>query len=353
MPTLRLLTALFALAATASTSIAGGEPEWMRVVDLSGAWHFRIGDDPAWATASYDHSAWEPISVPGAWEDAGYWGYDGLAWYRRSFRLTQRQLREPLYLHLGRIDDVDHVWINGRFVGSTGRFPESEYETAYFAHRAYRVPPGFLQPGENVVAVRVFDEGLEGGILEGSVGLFTLNGELDLALDLSGTWHFRPGDDPGFRTAPTVTWATVTVPAKWEPQGFPDLDGVAWYRRRFSLPDRLRGDPGPEPGQDLVLVLGRIDDLHEVFLNGERIGGTPGIERGTMRGDEWSELRTYRIPRSSFRTKNELAVRVFDGWRDGGIYQGPIGLMTESAFERWQSGGGLMDRIRAFFGLGE
>lgn len=342
MRTLLLLTALAVL--TPPVAAAGGGPTWTRVVDLRGAWHFRLGDDPAWATAGYDHRSWESIPVPGMWEEAGYWGYDGLAWYRRTVRLTERQLREPLYLHLGRIDDADQVWVNGHFVGSTGRFPESRFETGYLTHRVYRIPPGFLRAGSNVIAVRVFDVGNEGGILEGDVGLFTLDAEPDLALDLSGTWHFRPGEGARHRTEPADAWPTVTVPGRWEPQGFPTFDGYAWYRRTFTLPDRLRED-------EIILVLGRIDDLHEVWLNGARIGGTAGIDERAIRGNEWRELRAYRIPRRFFRTKNDLAVRVYDGLLDGGIYEGPIGLMTPGAYERWRSGGGLMDQLRSLFGL--
>ncbi len=340
-----MLLLLF-LCTLASADVPDDERHWTRVVDLRGPWHFRLGDDPAYASAAYDHEAWEPIFVPSPWEEEGYWGYDGIGWYRRSVRLTERLLRDPLYLHLGRVDDVDQVWVNGHFLGSSGRFPESEYETGYYVHRAYRIPPGFLKAGPNFIAVRVYDGGAEGGILEGPVGLFTLDEEPDLALDLSGTWAFQPGD--GGPEPPRDTPAMLTVPAKWEPQGFPTLGGFAWYYRSFTLPNRLRDD-------DLVLVLGRVDDLHEVYLNGERLGGTPRIENRYIRGDEWRELRAYRVPPSLLGGKNDLAVRVYDGLYEGGIYEGPIGLMTVEAFDQWNSDNGLLkriqDQLRAFFGL--
>jgi hypothetical protein len=334
----------------AASAALGDDPDagWARVLDLRGPWHFHIGDDPARAAAGYDHSGGEEVFVPSPWEDEGYWGYDGIAWYRRTFRLSERQLREPLYLRLGRIDDADQVWINGRFVGSTGRFPDTGggYETAYFTPRVYRIPPGFLQAGRNVVAIRVFDESLDGGLLDGPVGLFTHDAEPPLALDLSGTWRFRPGQGMQQLTAATDAWARVTVPAKWEPQGFPALDNFAWYRHTFTLPDRLRGE-------SLVFVLGRVDDLHEVYLNGERIGGTPNIEERYVSGKEWSELRAYRIPPGLLATKNDLGVRVFDGGYEGGIYDGPVGLMTDSAFERWHSGGSWLGKLRSLFGLND
>jgi sialate O-acetylesterase len=351
MRCLPLLLTLLAVPVALGASVRGADvrgadsdPGWTRVVDLRGTWRFHIGDGPDRAAAAYDHGGWEEIFVPGAWESEGYWGYDGTAWYRRGVRLTERDLREPLYLRLGRVDDVDQVWVNGRFVGSTGRFPESNYETAYFAERAYRIPPGFLRPGENVIAIRVYDAGLEGGLLDGPVGLFTRDDEPPLALDLSGTWRFRPGQGLSHLGAPTDAWAHVTVPGKWEPQGFPTLDDFAWYRHRFTLPDRLRRD-------DLVLVAGRIDDLHEVYLNGERIGGTPDIESRYVSGNEWRELRAYPLPSDVTRSKNDLAVRVYDGDYEGGIYDGPVGIMTRSDFERWSRGGTLLGRLRSLLGL--
>ena len=278
--------------------------------------------------------------MPGAWEDEGFWGYDGTAWYRRSFALPKRDLDRPLYLHLGRVDDVDQVWVNGHFVGSTGRFPDSGYETAYFTERVYRIPSEYLRAGTNVVAVRVHDDGLDGGILEGRIGVYALANGPDLAVDLAGAWDFRPDDDTSSRRG----WTTLTVPAKWEPQGFPRLDGFATYRRAFTLPDRLRAEK-------LVLVLGRIDDLHEATLNGHRIGGSGGMQDRYVRGTEWQQLRAYRLDDVPLRAKNELVVRVYDAGYEGGIYDGPVGLMTEAAYDRWRSGGSLLERLRSFFRL--
>jgi hypothetical protein len=58
----------------------------------------------------------------------------------------------------------------------------------------------------------------------------------DLVWSLDGTWELVPGDhelaDLG-RLEPRP----IRVPGLWEAQGLLDLDGVAWYRRRFSLED--------------------------------------------------------------------------------------------------------------------
>ena len=54
-------------------------------------------------------------------------------------------------------------------------------------------------------------------------------------IDLCGEWEFLPG-----LSAPDQLPATlperITVPGLWEAQGWPALDGEAWYRTWFELP---------------------------------------------------------------------------------------------------------------------
>ena len=32
---------------------------------------------------------------------------------------------------------------------------------------------------------------------------------------------------------------------------------------------------------------------------------------------------------------NLIAIRVYDGWRDGGIYEGPVGLITQKDYIKY------------------
>ena len=135
--------------------------DWQTLVDLRGMWAFRIGGDSTWN----DGKEWDRIPVPAAWENAGYHGYDGTAWYRTTFELDAEAAslaeKESAHLLLGRIDDVDEVWLNGERVGATGR-PPPDYQTAAFGFRVYRVPPALLRADRpNVLTVRVYDAGLE------------------------------------------------------------------------------------------------------------------------------------------------------------------------------------------------
>ena len=56
-------------------------------IDLCGDWRFEIGDNPAYAEKNFDDNGWEVIHVPNMWENEGFPGYDGYAWYRLHFFL--------------------------------------------------------------------------------------------------------------------------------------------------------------------------------------------------------------------------------------------------------------------------
>jgi len=321
--------------------IEAGRPapaDWRMLVDLAGDWAFRIGDDSTWAGGT----GWDRVAVPGAWEDAGYHGYDGTAWYRTSFVLDPEAAslagKAPPFLLLGRIDDVDEVWLNGERLGESGRRPpEAEtgataFQTAAFSFRVYRVPSGLLRADRpNDLAVRVFDAELEGGILEGPLALAIPTAAnpagLPVVADLVGVWRFSLGD--GLWADPDLDdtgWATIRVPGTWQGQDFGEPGGFAWYRTRATL---SKGDAS----RDLVLVFGAIDDLDEAFVNGVRVGGTGDLNDPSVQGDEWLRERAYPVPASALRDgENVVAVRVFDGLVEGGIHRGPVALMTPEAY---------------------
>jgi hypothetical protein len=134
-------------------------------------WHFRTGDDPAYALPETPEAAWGMMDVPDYWEREGYEGYDGIAWYRVHFHVDDRYVGRPMVLLLGRVDDGDETFLNGVRIGGMGRFPPHAV-TAYSLQRVYQVPAGVLKR-DNVLAVRVFDMMGPGGIVAGPIGLCT------------------------------------------------------------------------------------------------------------------------------------------------------------------------------------
>jgi hypothetical protein len=311
--------------------------EWNTILDLRGEWRFHTGDDMQWADSRLNDQKWETIFVPSPWEDEGFPGYDGYAWYRKNFTLPSRGVDGSIYLHLGYVDDICEVYLNGTMIGSSGSFPP-DYQSAYDSYQQYCLPAGILKrTGTNVIAVRVYDAQLSGGILRGKVGLFEPQNDLKPEIPLAGVWKFRTGDNMAWVGASVneKEWRDVFVPSYWETIGLRNYDGFGWYRVTFDVPQSLRD-------RQLILVLGKIDDIDEAYINGERIGRTGSMQ--SQHGpeefnEEYRELRAYTIPRDLLQGQhNVLAVRVYDGFRDGGIYDGPIGIVTRDRYRKWRDG---------------
>ena len=314
-------------------------------INLEGNWRFSIGDDTAWASPDFNDNNWEKIKVPATWEDQGFHGYNGYAWYRKTFKLPKEMSGKNLILNAGFIDDVDHTFINGKLVGKSGGFPP-QYLTAYDAQREYYVPKEYLKEGDNTIAIRVYDAQLEGGITGGDVGLLVVDSDakmtsnIDLDINLTGIWKFSLGDisdwkNPGYADK---DWEEIFVPAFWEIQGYKDYDGFAWYRKSFVFLQKYSG-------QKMVLLLGMIDDIDQTFVNGVLVGslGDWNFDKIPTRFNqnyEWITVRAYDIPDNILKPgkENIIAVRVYDGYLDGGIYKGPIGLVTQVKYrEYWKS----------------
>ncbi len=305
--------------------------DWDLIINLEGRWKFSIGDKMEWASPDFNDRAWETLPVPAIWEDEGFNGYDGYAWYRKFFNGSYLPKSKPVYLFLGYIDDVDEVYINGHLVGFSGSFPP-KFATAHNAFRKYMIPQELINyDGNNLIAVRVYDKYGEGGILSGDIGIYTNPSFDHVVINLQGLWGFKPGDNAQWRNRyfNDDDWEQITVPRPWENQGHKRYDGYGWYRRTI----RFTEDQVKEP---LVLILGRIDDFDQTYFNGKLIGTTnDGQPYG--RSYSFTRIRVYDIPTELIRIgqTNSIAVRVLDIGNVGGIYEGPVAILPRSQFREF------------------
>lgn len=137
--------------------------------------------------------------------------------------------------------------------------------------------------------------------------------ELDV---VTGEWRFHRGDDPQWKTVDfdDSQWQEVTLPSTWEKHsGYTIPNAYGWFRRKIDLPAKLQGEA-------IELLLGSIDDADEVWLNGKQIGATGSFPPDYQTA--WDAERRYRVPASLVKGDGTdvLAVRVFDGDGEGGIY---------------------------------
>lgn len=150
---------------------------------LEKGWKFKTGDDLTWAKGDFDDSKWDTINSGSNWENQGHENYDGIAWYRIKVFIpsTLREnayLKDNLQIILGKIDDGDQLYFNGKFIGQNNRIPASVPPDSMFVKvngfantdRRYLLDvndPVILWDKENLIAVRVTDQGGGGGLYSG------------------------------------------------------------------------------------------------------------------------------------------------------------------------------------------
>ena len=84
--------------------------------------------------------------------------------------------------------------------------------------------------------------------------------------------------------------------------------------------------------------MGKIDDADETFFNGVKVGGLGHFPPNYV--SAWDISRHYKVPHDiiHYGGKNSIAVRVFDGVGQGGIYDDGL-RVTEGMFESTSPGG--------------
>ncbi len=324
---IQLMKFLFVMLLFSGFSNESIAQDYQKIIDLNGRWQFSIGDNSKWASPDFNDSNWEQVDVPSAWENQGFHGYDGFAWYRTKFSYSGSVKGQSLFLKLGNIDDVDEVFINGKRIGQTGSFPP-HFSTAYNSNRVYNIPSAYLRE-KNVVAVRVYDDLGEGGIIRGDISIVIDRNAIPVDIDLQGTWKFKTGHNAHEDLKNTENWDDIIVPGFWENQGYKNYDGYACYVLDFVVAEKLLAER-------MVLVLGKIDDLDQVIVNGVLVGQSEEFIPSTVRRypNSYQQLRGYYLPPNLIKKgqKNRIVVRVYDATQGGGIYTGSIGLISQDHY---------------------
>lgn len=145
-----------------------------RFISLQAAdWRVQHGDDPSWSAENLDERNWSPLHSSAApTSDSDH--QPGYLWYRLQFQLQAQDLQHPCALLLGRIQEVDEVFLNGVRIGGEGRVGKHWYEfvSAQRITRAYGIPEGLLHAdANNTLAIRSFSVFRDVGLAGGAIGL--------------------------------------------------------------------------------------------------------------------------------------------------------------------------------------
>ncbi len=156
-------------------------------------WKFKAADNFEFSKPDYDDSNWEKIRIDKVWEDQGHDNYDGYAWYRIKIFIPSSLkddafLKDSLRIFLGKIDDYDQSFINGKIFGINCRNADEktsldnsftdERPIPWNVNRNYSLSVNdsrILWDKENVIAVRVYDQGGAGGMFSGGAAIRMLD----------------------------------------------------------------------------------------------------------------------------------------------------------------------------------
>jgi sialate O-acetylesterase len=192
-----------------------------------------------WAAEGFDDSDWKTMDLPRFWQTEGL-QFNGVVWFRKVVELPKSWVGRELRLTLGAIDDFDQTYFNGVLIGE---HPDGTPD-AHRIKREYRISGALVRPSRNVIAVRVFDHGGNGGFagrrseltiskVEGSTKIVPLAGiwryAVELEVPLISSQVFRTYPPPprvlSEQHAPAALFHGMIAPLM--PFG---IAGILWYQ---------------------------------------------------------------------------------------------------------------------------
>jgi len=187
-----------------------------------------VGTTEKWFQDSYDKSKWQIMNVPTLWEAAKITPSDGVVWVTKTFEISQKDLSEKeLTLSIGRIDNEDVTYINGKIVG------QSDVKDL---DRFYKVPSTAFKIGKNTITMRIKNTGDIGGFRSAGAALYLQTASQKI--DLSGEWKYEIG-----------TKTIEEVPLRQHPNNYPTslyngmvapffgikIKGIIWYQGESNM----------------------------------------------------------------------------------------------------------------------
>jgi hypothetical protein len=140
-------------------------------IDIQRGWAFKPDPSGAadWSAPSLDDSQWDVLDAGDFWQNQGYDGYAGVAWYRRVVDVPASWAGRQAYLILGGVNDEYQVYVDGRQQGRAGSLEPGKSAILHATETPVQVTPG--KP--NLLAVKVRSGHNFGGIAKGPAVLST------------------------------------------------------------------------------------------------------------------------------------------------------------------------------------
>lgn len=170
-------------------------------------WKFILSDNQQFSQPAFNDSTWRVLDLPHDWSIEGKYDKSnpsgpmggflpcGTGWYRKHFKLSDKDKGKRFYICFDGVYMKSQVWINGRMVG--------EYPNGYNSFQ-YDITAFVKFDQDNVLAVRV-DNSLQPGSRWYSGSGINRN----VYLQTTDQLHFE--DDATFITTPKIDQNTATL----------------------------------------------------------------------------------------------------------------------------------------------
>jgi len=229
-----------------------------------------------WKSASFDHSSWKKMALPGSFDQNGLAKFDGAIWFRKTIELDKTAAAKTATIYLSTIDDMDETYINGTLVGKSNTNRIS---------RQYTVPEGILKEGANVIAIRLTDNSGNGGFPGKASELnLTCAGQM---IPLAGEWSYRIESLKKTGVSPN-SYPTLLFNSMINPLVPFAIKGVLWYQGETNA---------SRAGQYNKAFPLMINDWRSRFQQGNfpfyfvQLASFGANNGNSTKGSTWAELR--------------------------------------------------------------
>jgi len=103
-------------------------------------------------------------------------------------------------------------------------------------------------------------------------------------------------------------WKSINAGINWEECGFPNYDGVVWYRKTVYIPDTWNGEK-------IIIGFGGVDDLYTLYVNGKEVASHGSL---TRKESVWDRPTQTDITNYVIKGKYNLISLMVTDWGGGG-----------------------------------
>jgi len=269
---------------------------------------YDIGLKGNWAAVDFDDSSWKTVQISGGFAELGVPDTIAVCWFRKQIILPDPLPAGKAVIKLGVVGRMDTTYINGQWVGASA-WSENP--------RVYSLKDGILQPGTNLVTVRVLKTKPDGGFMAKPDGLVLMLGD-GTKVPLAGEWKGALSVDArpphplpmGFENWPVIP--SVLYQGMLEPAAPLTVTGAIWYQGEANA-DRAY--------QYRTVLPAMISDWRKLFGQGDFPFYIVSLPAFMHHQDEpvesaWAELREAQALTARNVENSGLAVTIDTGEPD-------------------------------------